>query len=220
MLSKYSRLHLEMNKALLPDIGQLPEVQVRQLTVEEIAQAETQEASQNPPETPHHCRGWTPKILHWKNHWQSSENITHIYGTPALQKTDRITKGVFRLLPNSVRLHFDVNKHEIQWTDQSSRWGTSTGGQVPRAWENNLEYTHIVQPLEILLTNSFFVFDNKLYHQTFGALCARSHYPNYVTYGRTKSWNSCPKTQHTRTKSTLMPVSEMMGTWYGRSTCA
>ena len=197
MLSKYSRLHLEMNKALLPDIGQLPEVQVRQLTVEEIAQAETQEASQNPPETPHHCRGWTPKILHWKNHWQSSENITHIYGTPALQKTDRITKGVFRLLPNSVRLHFDVNKHEIQWTDQSSRWGTSTGGQVPRAWENNLENTYssywksYSQTTTSHLTTNF---NTKLAEAPW---IRWSHHPKYMTYNYTKSWNICPKNHHT-----------------------
>ena len=32
---KYSRLHLEMNKALLPDIGQLPEVDIDDLAGEE-----------------------------------------------------------------------------------------------------------------------------------------------------------------------------------------
>ena len=133
----------------------------------------------------------------------------HIYGTLAFHTTDRITPGVFRLHPNSVWLHFDVHKHGIQWTDQSSRWGIFTGGQVPRTWENNLENTYssnwkfYSQPTTSHLTTNF---TTKLAN------------PKYVTYGYIKSWNrnSCPKTQHTRTKSTLMPVSEMMGTWYGR----
>ena len=86
-------------------------------------------------------------------------------GQPALHTTDRITPGFFWLLLNSVWLHFSVHEHGIQWSDQSSRWGTSTGGQLPQTWENNPENTHSPDagnpPHKQL--------HNKLYHHTIGA---------------------------------------------------
>ena len=73
--------------------------------------------------------------------------------------------------------------------------------------EKTILKTNTVQILEILLTNNYITnFTTKLSEPP----GAPSHHPKYVTYGYTKSWNSCPKIHHTRTKSKFMPVSEMM----------
>ena len=84
---------------------------------------------------------------------------------PALHATDRITPGFFWLLLNSVWLHFSVHEHRIQWSDQISRWGTSTEGQLPQTWENYPENTH--SPDTGNTTHK--QLHNKLYHHTIGA---------------------------------------------------
>ena len=69
--------------------------------------------------------------------------------------------------------------------------------------------THEVQLLEILLTNNYFTFDNKLYHQTVGVSMGVIPSPEICDIRLYQILESCPKTNHTRTKSKLMPVSEM-----------
>ena len=75
--------------------------------------------------------------------------------------------------------------------------------------EKTMLKTHIVQLLEILLTNNYFIFDNKLYHQIIGASLGAIPSPEICDIRLYQILESCPKTNHTRTKSKLMPVSEM-----------
>ena len=69
-----------------------------------------------------------------------SKNRTHIWDNPHFIRLIE-SHQFFLMHPNSVRLHFYVHKYGIQLTDQSSQWGTSTVGQLPRTWQNYLKNT-------------------------------------------------------------------------------
>ena len=81
-------------------------------------------------------------------------------GHSALHGTDRVIPGFFWLHANSVRLHFDVRKHGIQWTDQS------VDEALPQVscpeLEKTILKTRIVQLLETLLTNIFHIWQQTL----------------------------------------------------------
>ena len=118
-------------------------------------------------------------------------------GQPALHTTDRITPGVFWLHPNRVRLHFyHAHKHRIQWTDQSSRWGTSTETILKTTYSSYWK-SYSQTTTSHLTTN----FTTKLSEPPW----PRSHHLKYVTHG----------SPH-KNKSKFMPASEMMGSWHGR----
>ena len=94
----------------------------------------------------------------------SSENRTRVWDNPhfiRLIESHQVSSDCIL----TVRLHFYLHKHGIQWTDQSSRWGTSTGGQLPQTWENNPENTHSA----VTGNPTHKQLHNKLYHQTIGA---------------------------------------------------
>ena len=62
--------------------------------------------------------------------------------------------------------------------------------------EKTILKTHVVHLLEIILSNNYFTFDNKLYYQTMEALMGTIPSPEECDIRLCKFWNSCPIIHH------------------------
>ena len=140
-----------------------------------------------------------------------SKNRTHIWDTPhflPLIESHQVSSDCILIAYECTSLYINLEFNElIKAVDEALPQEVSW----PKLDKSMLK-THVVQLLQSYsqTTASYSTtnFTTKLSEPPW----ARSHYPKYVTYGFTKSWNSRPKTHHTRTKSALMPVSEIIGT--------
>ena len=96
-----------------------------------------------------------------------SKNRTHIWDNPhfiRLIESHKVSSDCILIAFDCTSRHTNMEFNELIKAVDEALPQVSCHGL-----EKTMLKTHIVQLLEILLTNNYFIFDNKLYHQIIGA---------------------------------------------------